>query len=213
MFNPLQDIRRLDGTRSGLIMAATRQRCQGFTLIELLVVVALVAIFAALALPSFNDTIRRYRVSSAATEITNALQLARAQAIATRQQVNVAQTANPGGCSSGSTTDWHCGIDVYVVDPNAPDPLVRTPTEATIKRITASDFNAVGVQINPGVVSYNPLGFNTLAGGFAPAYVWLLTDGADPAAAASAPHGYVNTVCIGVGGKVKVFASYVTTCT
>jgi len=209
MFNPSQDIGCSDGTRSGgLVMTAARQRCRGFTLIELMIVVGLVAIFAALALPSFNDTIRRYRVSSAATEITNALQLARAQAIATRQQVNVGQTVNPSDCIPASSADWHCGIDVYVTA----TPGVRAATDPTIKTISSSDFKAVGVQTSVGVVSYTPLGFSTLTGGFAPSYVWLLSDGADPATASAAPHGYVNTVCIGVGGKVKVVASYATNC-
>jgi len=199
--------------RASLVMASARRRCRGFTLIELMVVIALVAIFAALALPSFNETVRRYRVSTAATEITDALQLARAQAIATRKQVNVAKAAIPAGsCNPADDADWHCGIDVYAVDPNAPDPLARTPSEPAIKTISAADFNAVGVQMNTGVISYNPLGFSTLTGGFAPAYVWLLSDGATPEAAAVAPNGYVNTVCISVGGQVRVLASYAASC-
>jgi len=212
MSDPFQETRRPESPRSGLAVAAAgRRRGGGFTLIELMVVIGLLGIFIALALPSFNNTMRRFRVNAASTEITNALQFARAQAIATRQQVNVGQAANPdAGCSSADLADWHCGIDVYV-DVSATG--VRAATEPTIKTISASDFKAVGVQINAGVVSYSPLGFSTLTGGFAPAYVWLLSDGADPATAAAVPGGYVNTVCIGAGGGVKVLASYATACT
>jgi len=197
MFDPSQGAtQHPESTRSGLVMVAAQQRCRGFSAIELLTVIAVLGILVAMALPSFNNTIRRFRVNSASTEITNVLQFARSQAIATRKQVNVAQTTNPdSSCTSADTTDWHCGIDVYV------------DAGTTIKTIPSSDFKNVNVRINTGVISYNPLGFSTLTNGFAPTYVWLSSDGANPA---TAP--YANTVCIGVGGKVKTFPSYLATC-
>lgn len=68
---------------------------KGFTLIEAMVVVALVAILAALAMPSFNGTIANQRVKSAAHELQTLLQFARAEAVYKRAPVTVA--LNSGG--------------------------------------------------------------------------------------------------------------------
>jgi type II secretion system protein H len=65
---------------------------QGFTLIEAMVVVALVAILAALAVPSFNSTIANQRVSSAAQELQTLLLFARAEAVYKRTETTVTAT-------------------------------------------------------------------------------------------------------------------------
>ncbi len=62
---------------------------QGFTLIEAMVVVALVAILAALAAPSFITTIANQRVSSAAQELQTLLLFARAEAVYKRTETSV----------------------------------------------------------------------------------------------------------------------------
>ncbi len=62
---------------------------KGFTLIEAMVVVALVAILAALAMPSFNSAIANHRVKSTAQELQTLLQFARAEAVYKRKEVTV----------------------------------------------------------------------------------------------------------------------------
>lgn len=62
---------------------------QGFTLIEAMVVVALAAILAALAVPSFSTMIANQRVSSAAQELQSLLLFARAEAVYKRTQTAV----------------------------------------------------------------------------------------------------------------------------
>lgn len=52
-----------------------RVRASGFTLIELMIVVAVVAILAAIALPSFNEQVRKSRRSTAVADVAS-LQLA-----------------------------------------------------------------------------------------------------------------------------------------
>jgi type II secretion system protein H len=73
--------------------ASRRQRVpQGFTLIEAMVVVALVAILAALAVPSFSTMIANQRVSSAAQELQTLLSFARAEAVYKRTPTAVTAT-------------------------------------------------------------------------------------------------------------------------
>jgi type II secretion system protein H len=73
--------------------ASRRQRSsQGFTLIEAMVVVALVAILAALAVPSFTTMIANQRVDSATQELHTLLQFARAEAVYKRTETSVSAT-------------------------------------------------------------------------------------------------------------------------
>ena len=58
-------------------------------MIEAMVVVAIVAILAALAMPSFISTIANHRVKSAAQELQTLLQFARAEAVYKRKDVTV----------------------------------------------------------------------------------------------------------------------------
>lgn len=56
-------------------------RQKGFTLIELMVVIAIVAIMASIALPSFQNMMYDYRMKKAATSLSTVFLQARAQAL------------------------------------------------------------------------------------------------------------------------------------
>jgi len=70
----------------------------GFTAIELMVTVAIVAILAALAGPSFTPLIERWRVRDAAETLTSTLYLARSEAI-----------KRAGGITIDATGGWNTG--------------------------------------------------------------------------------------------------------
>jgi prepilin-type N-terminal cleavage/methylation domain-containing protein len=160
----------------------TRPGCtQGFTAIELMVVVLLVAIFTALALPSFKSTFDRYRVDTAASEVTNALQFARSEAIRTRGSITV------GSLCGEAETDWSCGIAVLDANKNP------------LKTIPKTDFK--GVTVTPTgtpPVTYVALGYINSG------------DGAihlSPSDQSFEEATYHDIVCLSPGGDTHVISS------
>ncbi len=63
----------------------------GFTLVELMVIVAILGIFAGIAVPSFTDLVRRNRLQSASEEFYGLLQYARTEAVSRGRSITVTQ--------------------------------------------------------------------------------------------------------------------------
>lgn len=94
---------------------AIAHHARGFTLIELMVTVAMMAILASLAVPSFADAIRRQRVESMREEMLASMALAKAEAITRGQRVAMLRTTP---CPQAENAlDWDCGWTVFA-DPN-----------------------------------------------------------------------------------------------
>ncbi|EIC29147.1 MULTISPECIES: GspH/FimT family pseudopilin [Methylomicrobium] len=94
----------------------------GFTLLELMIVIAIVAILAAMAGPSFNATLEKQRLISAAEAMLADLRWARAEAIVRNQKIRV--TFTTGGA-------WSYAIRV---GPGGSNTLLKT--------VNGSDFPA-----------------------------------------------------------------------
>jgi type IV fimbrial biogenesis protein FimT len=89
----------------------------GFTLIEILVSIAILGVLIAVALPSFSNTIKRYRISAIRDELTASLQMARSEAIKRRTQIIIARNTSNCIFDVPDSQDWHCGWRL-VVDSN-----------------------------------------------------------------------------------------------
>ena len=103
---------------------------RGFTLIELVMVVAIVAILAAIGLPSMRDFIRGAEVRDAASEFYAALIAARSEAIKRRTSVVVART-NASNWRGGWTVAGG-GATIQTMDPLSTNVAVTTNVTSDI---------------------------------------------------------------------------------
>lgn len=84
-----------------MCLRAKRQR--GFTLVELMVTLAVLAVVVAAAGPSFADFFDKYRLRGAADAVISLLSNARAEAVKSNQDINVAFTGSgPAWCAGAN---------------------------------------------------------------------------------------------------------------
>ena len=86
---------------------AKTQAQTGITLVELLIVIAIAAILASLAGPSFSDFINRTRQSSVVSQLVSDLNRARSEAIKRNTPVLLCVRSTDSAC--GTTTNWQNG--------------------------------------------------------------------------------------------------------
>ncbi len=90
-----------------ILRCQTRSRYEGFTLTELIIAIAMVAILLALALPSFQSTIRSNRLATSTNQLTSAFGLARSEAIRNTRGAGVCGSVDGATCSN--STNWTSG--------------------------------------------------------------------------------------------------------
>lgn len=89
--------------------AMTRRHTTGFTLLELMVTVTIAAILLALALPSFQSSMRSNRVATATNELLASLALARSEAVRNTRGAGICASADGASCG----IDWNSGWLVW----------------------------------------------------------------------------------------------------
>lgn len=83
---------------------------KGFTLVELMTVVAVMAILAAIAFPSFQGTLRSNRMAATSNQLISALSLARSEAIKNTRGAGICASTNGTACDGA---DWTRGWMVW----------------------------------------------------------------------------------------------------
>jgi type IV fimbrial biogenesis protein FimT len=126
-------------------------RRRGLTLIELLMALAVAGILLAIAGPSFREALQANRLTSAANELTAAVQLARAEAIRNNRRVTLCRSTDGSACDGTSSTwpGWILFVDLDadgVRDNN--EPLVKSGTfEAPLVVKSSANITALTERI------------------------------------------------------------------
>lgn len=150
------------------------KKMSGFTLLEMIAVLGIAGIVMAMAIPSFNDMIRRNRLTTYANEFVTALNIARSESV--KRGVNVSVRKNDSTSSSScpatyiagcTATYWSsCGWSVFV-DNNANG---TCDTGEDVLRVYSALPN--GYTLNgtkpafTNYISYKPEGTSNTAGSF-----------------------------------------------
>lgn len=114
---------------------------KGFSLIELLVTVSLVAIVAAIAMPSFTSSIQSNRADTEVSDLQRALNYARLEAINRGITLRVAPV---------SGTDWATDLRVSASGTALRDlPALSSGATLTNGSVAALEFNNLGGLITP----------------------------------------------------------------
>jgi type IV fimbrial biogenesis protein FimT len=124
---------------------------RGLTLIELMIAIAVGAVLVALAAPSFTQALGKSRLSSAASELTSAVQLARTEAIRNNRRVTLCRSEDGSACSSASSAwpGWIVFVDTDsdgVRDSN--EPVVKSGTfNSPLQVLSSAALTAAGERI------------------------------------------------------------------
>jgi len=136
---------------------------RGFTLVELMVTLAVLAILATLAIPSFQEVIRSSRLSTAANDLSSAMALARSEAVRRGARVTLCRSSTYSEalpvCDTGSGS-WSDGW-VLFVNADADAPPVLDAGEEILRRGGPMNTNTLMTQTTSDVadaVTYRPDG-------------------------------------------------------
>lgn len=146
----------IDGLGDTVVSAAAR-KAGGFTLIELMVTVAVLAVLAGLAAPSFSNLINSNRLTGAANDLVAAFQVARMEAIRRGERVVICPSTDGLVCNG---TEWS---RLIVFSDSNGNHQVNAPSDVVLRDITLAGS---GISVNASTnvknghrVRFSPNGF------------------------------------------------------
>lgn len=166
----------------------------GFTAIELMVTLSIVAILTALALPSFNLLIERWRIRDAVESMRSTILLARSEAIKRGGGIGIQKLpkTTPGCILANANQEWGCGW--FVFEDNNNDGKWQV-SEARLQTVTTPAN--VNVMHNSGGTSIKVDRYGKMSGLNAKGF----TFSPEPAGISSPA---TRGLCMSSGGRIRV---------
>src|SRR6056297_2363999 len=107
-------------TRKHIILNRLSTVARGFTMMELLIAIAVVAILATLAVPSFSDLLARNRGAGQVNGLIAGINAARAEAVKRSENVQFCTSADNTSCNGTAASPWIVALES---DPDDLNPL------------------------------------------------------------------------------------------
>lgn len=126
---------------------------RGFTLIELMVVIVLIAIFAAIGIPTYRSVTTSNRMAAEMNALVGDIQLARSEAIKRGQPTTICASTDGSSCAGIGTHDWTTG---WVVRANVDNALLRVHPG-----LQSGDTLSSNGSGSPGAITFNRNGFSS----------------------------------------------------
>lgn len=137
----------------------SRQRQAGVTMIEVMIVVAIAAILASIATPSFSDFINNTRLTSTMSQLSSDLNRARSEAIKRNSWVLVCARNTNTACGTNWGNGWLVCQDSYNDGTDNCDAgTAANPNPITVHQAINANFTLTG---SADSIRFNPNGTGT----------------------------------------------------
>jgi type IV fimbrial biogenesis protein FimT len=188
--------------------APSRQR--GITLIELLVVLAIIAIVAGFAIPSFLGLIASTHVSRTVNAFVVDTRYARGEAMRRGKTVTICRSANPSAnppkCSSGNGVavgGWKEGWVVFADEDSDGAFDGSADTVLRVQEALANSGNFLAVNNAGGAVNNrNHISYDASGRAVGLQSRWLV----QAAGTLASNRSYTRTLCMNIAGRVRIQA-------